>query len=176
MAEIIRFALSNFTLTFFVLGLVAAAIEIARQPTPRDGTAVTEALLAWFLFFAIGVTYLYNAVFHVFFGDLAASFIGWANSPFQAEVGYASLGFALVGFYAFRRGREARFAAVLGPACFLWGAAAVHVADMVRTHNFAPGNAGVIFWSDVLVPVVGFTLLALSARAMPAPAASARRR
>jgi hypothetical protein len=176
MAEIERFALSNFTLSFFVLGLVAAAIEIARRPAPRDGAAAAEALLAWFLFFAIGVTYLYNDVFHVFLGDLAASFIGWANSPFQAEVGYASLGFALVGFYAFRRGREARFAAVLGPACFLWGAAAVHVADMIRTHNFAPGNAGVIFWTDLLIPVVGFALLALAARLRPAPAGSARRR
>jgi hypothetical protein len=175
-AEIIRFALSNFTLTFFVLGLVAAAIEIARQAPPRDGAAVIEALLAWFLFFAIGVTYLYNAVFHVFFGDLAASFIGWANSPFQAEVGFASLGFAAVGFYASRGGREVRFAAVLGPALFLWGAAGVHIVEMVRTHNFAPGNAGVIFWSDVLVPIAGFALLALSPRPTPAPAASGPRR
>ena len=81
-----------------------------------------EAMLAWFLFFSIGVAFVYNAVFHIFFGDLAASYIGWENSPFQAEVGYASLGFAAVGFLAFRGGREVRFAAVLGPALFLCGA------------------------------------------------------
>ena len=120
MAEIIRFALGNFTLTFFLIGLLAAAIDLARHPQPRDRGAVVEAVLAWFLFFSIGVSFVYNAVFHIFFGDLAASYIGWENSPFQAEVGYASLGFAAVGFLAFRGGREVRFAAVLGPALFLW--------------------------------------------------------
>ena len=162
MADLIRFLLSNFTLTFFVIGLVAAAIEVARQPAPRPEGAVVEAVLAWFLFFSIGASFLYNAVFHIFFGDMAARFIGWENSPFQAEVGFASLGFAAVGFLAFRRGREVRLAAVLGPALFLWGAAAGHVVDMVRSHNFAPGNAGVIFWTDILLPIFGFALLALA--------------
>ena len=121
-------------------------------------------MLAWFLFFSIGVSFFYNFVFHVFFGDLAASFIGWANSPFQAEVGYASLGFAAVGFLAFRGAWATRLAAVLGPALFLWGAAVGHALDMIRSHNFAPGNAGVIFWTDILLPVVGFALLAATRR------------
>ena len=42
---------------------------------------------------------------HVFFGEIAARFIGWADSPFQAEVGFASLGFAAIGFLAFRGDR-----------------------------------------------------------------------
>ena len=66
------------------------------------------------------------------------------------------------GGLAFRRGHEVRLAAVLGPALFLWGAAAGHVVDMVRSHNFAPGNAGVIFWTDILLPIFGFALLALA--------------
>ena len=33
------------------------------------------------------MTSFYNFVMHVFFGDMAAKFIGWQNSPFQAEVG-----------------------------------------------------------------------------------------
>jgi hypothetical protein len=73
-------------------------------------------------------------------------------------VGYASLGFAAVGFLAFRGGRELRLGAIVGPALFLWGAAIGHVLDMIRSHNFAPGNAGVIFWTDVLLPVVGLAL------------------
>ena len=103
-------------------------------------------------------------MFHVFFGELAASYIGWANSPFQAEVGYASLGFAAVGLLAFRGAWQTRLAAVLGPALFLWGAAVGHVLDMVRSHNFAPGNAGVIFWTDILLPVFGLALLAATRR------------
>jgi hypothetical protein len=159
-----------------LIGLDAAAIDLALHPQPRDRGAVVEAVLAWFLFFSIGVAFVYNAVFHIFFGDLAASYIGWENSPFQAEVGYASLGFAAVGFLAFRGGREVRFAAVLGPALFLWGAAVGHVLDMVRSHNFAPGNAGVIFWTDVLLPVFGLALIALARKPRPGPAGSSRRR
>ena len=164
MGELIAFALSNFTLTFFVIGILAAWIALWRRPRPWSRAEVVEALLAWFLFFSIGVSFVYNFVFHVFFGKLAASFIGWADSPFQAEVGYASLGFAAVAFIAFRGGWETRLAAIVGPAIFLWGAAVGHVLQMVRTHNFAPGNAGVIFWTDVLLPIVGFALLAAARR------------
>ncbi|WP_180901194.1 DUF6790 family protein [Martelella soudanensis] len=162
MAAAIKFVLSNFTLTCFVFGLVAAAIALAAQRSPRAQGAVVEALLAWFLFFSIGVSLFYNFVMHVFFGKMTASFIGWADSPFQAEVGYASLGFAVVGFMAFAGSRGLRIAAIVGPACFLWGAAVGHVIAMVRDHNFAPGNAGVVFWTDIFIPVFGLVLLALS--------------
>jgi hypothetical protein len=38
---------------------------------------------------------------------------------------------------------------------------------MVTAHNFAPGNAGVIFYSDILVPIIGFLFLWLQRRAAP---------
>ncbi len=165
MEAAIRFALSNFTLTFFVLGLIAALISLSRQPRLRERTTVAEALLSWFLFFALGVTFLYNFIMHVFFSEMAASFIGWQTSPFQKEVGFASLGFSVVGFLAFRGGPGMRLAALVGPACFLWGAAAGHVVQMVEAHNYAPGNAGVIFYTDILIPVIGFALLWMRHRA-----------
>jgi hypothetical protein len=171
MAEVIAFVLGNFTLTFLVLGLVAAWIALLRRPRPWARSDAVEEVLAWFLFFSIGVSFLYNFVFHVFFGELAASYIGWANSTFQAEVGFASLGFSAVGFLAFRRGPEVRLAAVLGPALFLWGAAIGHALDMIRSHNFAPGNAGIIFWTDILLPIFGLGLLAMARRRSAAGAA-----
>jgi hypothetical protein len=122
---------------------------------------VIKALLSWFIFFSLGVSFLYNFIMHVFFSEVAASYIGWQTSPFQKEVGFASLGFSAVAFVAFRGGFAARLAAILGPACFLWGAAAGHVAQMVEAHNYAPGNAGVIFYTDILVPLIGFGLLAM---------------
>ena len=173
MQQLITFILSNFTLTFFVLGLVVAGIALLRRPRPWSRAEVVEALLAWFLFFSIGVSFFYNFVMHVFFGEEAAAFIGWQDSPFQAEVGYASLGFAAVGLLAFRGGREVRLAAVIGPAQFLWGAAIGHALDMIRSHNFAPGNAGVIFWTDLLLPVFGLALVAASRRQAAGPPAAA---
>jgi hypothetical protein len=90
---------------------------------------------------------------------------GGLHSPFQLEVGFASLGFALVGLLAFRGSFDLRLAAIVGPAGFLWGAAGGHVYQMITAHNFAPGNAGVIFYSDILVPSVGFIFLWLQHRA-----------
>ena len=160
----IRFLLSNFTLTFFAIGLVIAAISLARQPRPLSTSVVVESVFAWFVMFAIGVTFFYNFVMHVFFGEMSARFIGWADSPFQFEVGTASLGFAVVGFLAFRGGFGLRTAAVVGPACFLLGAAAGHVYQMIAAHNFAPGNSGIILYTDIGIPVVGFVLLWLQHR------------
>ena len=160
----LTFALSNFSLTFLVMGLVTALLAIARLPKPVGAATVVEKLLSWHVFFAIGVAYFYNFVCHVFFGEMAAAFIGWADSPFQSEVGTASLGFAVVGFVAAFRSFDLRLAAILGPSLFSLGAAVVHVHQMVTAHNFAPGNAGVIFYMDIIVPLVGFALLWLARR------------
>ncbi len=65
----------------------------------------------------------------------------------------------MVGLLAFRREFGLRLATVTGPAFFLWGAAGGHVYQMIAHHNFSPGNTGVVFWSDVLTPVLGFYLL-----------------
>jgi hypothetical protein len=32
---------------------------------------------------------------------------------------------------------------------------------MVTAHNFAPGNAGAVFYTDIIVPLIGFLFLAL---------------
>ncbi|WP_428492931.1 DUF6790 family protein [Rhodopila sp.] len=150
---------SNYVLVFLVLGLLVAAVAIARAPRPLSSTVVTEKLLAWYVLFNIGVMYLVNFVFHVFFGHLAAAFIGWADSPFQVEVGMASLGFSIGGFIAAFGGFDRRLVAVIGPAIFMLGAAAGHVRQMLVADNFAPGNAGVIFYLDILIPLFGFVLL-----------------
>jgi hypothetical protein len=163
--SLIAFVLGNFTLTFFVIGLVFSAVAIARAREPRGAALVVEKLLSWFVFWTIGVLYLYNAVFHIFFGEMAARFIGWADSPFQFEVGTASLGFSALGFLAAFGSFDRRLAAILGSGIFLLGAAGGHVYQMITAHNFAPGNAGIIFWSDILLPAIGFLLLWLDRRA-----------
>ena len=33
---------------------------------------------------------------------------------------------------------------------------------MITARNFAPGNAGVIFYMDIIVPIIGFVLLWLN--------------
>jgi uncharacterized protein DUF6790 len=168
MAEIIKstltFVLSNFSLTFFVISVAASLIAIARLPRPFPPGAVVEKLLFWHLLVALGATYLYGAVCHLFFGAMTASFIGWPDSPFQFEVGIANLAFAVMAIIAAFASLTARSITIVGSAVFLLGAAAGHIYQMVTTHNFAPGNAGVIFYTDILLPLYGLILLWLKAR------------
>jgi hypothetical protein len=164
MADAIRFVLGNFTLTFLIIGLVASVIALLRAPKPLTAAATVEALFFYFLLFSIGFSFLYNFIVHVFFGEVAARMIGWADSPFQLEVGFASLGFSAVGFLACWRSFDLRLAAIVGPALFLLGAAAGHLYQIATAHNFAPGNAGVILYTDIAIPVIGFGLLWLQHR------------
>jgi hypothetical protein len=145
MAGVIAFVLGNFTLTFLVLGLIASAIALAFKPQ-WTFPVVVEALFAYFLLFSIAISYFYNFVFHVFFGEMAAKFIGWPDSPFQLEVGFASLGFAVIGLLAFKGSRDMRIAAVVGPTCFLWGAAGGHIYQMDASKNPSESRADLIHW------------------------------
>ena len=165
----IVFVLSNYSLTFLVIGLIFAFVAIFQATKPLTQAIVVEKLLAWHVFWAIGVCYLYNFVMHGFFGKMSAAFIGWADSPFQFEVATASLGFAAVGFMAAFRSFDLRLAAIVGPGLFTLGAAAGHAYQMVTEHNFAPGNAGVIFYMDLVIPLFGLLLLWLQGGRRPAP-------
>lgn len=164
MEQLITFFLSNFTLSFFLLGSIASALSLATKPRSWPPALVYRILVDYFLLFNVGFSFLYNFVMHVFFSDTAAHFIGWDTSPFQKEVGFASLGFAVCGILSFSQSHAFKCATLLAPALFLWGAAGGHIQQMIAAHNFHPGNAGVIFWTDLLLPLLGFFLLGASSK------------
>ncbi|MGE0299162.1 DUF6790 family protein [Pseudonocardia sp.] len=163
MNDLVRLALAYF-LILPLIGLVVAIVMVLALPRPRDRGRIIEIALRQYLLFCIALAFLCNFVVHTFFGHLAAPLIGWEPSPFEIEVGMASLGFGLVGSYALRRDAAVRFAAVLGPAAFLWGAGVGHIIQIVQEGNFSPGNAGFVLYLDILLPIVGFVLVALSRR------------
>jgi Family of unknown function (DUF6790) len=165
MDTLIYLLLSNPTVTLLMAGFLAALIAVALKPDGFTFETLAEALLAYYVLFAVGLNYLYNFVMHAFYGEMVARFIGWADSPFQLEVAYASLGFAAVGFFAFKSTLPVRFAAILGPAFFEWGAAGGHIYQILTAHNFAPGNAGAVLYTDIFLPIIGFALLWLKWKA-----------
>jgi hypothetical protein len=151
-AKSIGFTLRNLPAVLFVIALLVAT---ARQyPTLK-----AERYLAWLLFLPIGVTGLWAGVFHVFFPTTAAAHIGWQVSPFQFEVGMADLAIGVTSVTAFWRGWEFKAAAVCAASIFLLGDAVGHVREMVGTGNFAPGNAGVPFYMDLICPLLAIALL-----------------
>ena len=159
MKELITYLVKNFSLTFLCLGLMVSAVSLLCRPKPVSKEAIADKLLSDYILYAVGLMYLYNAVVHTVFARTSAAFIGWADSPFQHEVGYASLGFGVAAIIAHRSNFTARLVAILGPSLFLWGAAAGHIREILETKNFSPGNAGVVLWTDIFLPVIGFVLL-----------------
>lgn len=166
MQQFIAFVLGNFTLTLFILSILFAVLALTLKSKLKKAEVI-DVLFSYFLLFNVGISYFYNFVMHVFLGDMAAQFIGWAQSPFQLEVGFASLGFAVIGIISFWSKLGFRAATVIAPAMFLWGAAGGHIYQMIVANNYAPGNAGVIFWTDIFMPILGFILLWLQYKNPP---------
>jgi Na+/melibiose symporter-like transporter len=140
--------------------LIAAAIAVVRGPRPIAWGFAADRLLRYLMLFPVGLMGLWAALGHLAFPAEAAQAIGWATSPFQSEVGAANLGIGLAGLYAAFRSYEARFATTLVVAGFLCGAGIVHIGDIIRAGNFAPGNAGPILFTDFLTPIALLVLLA----------------
>jgi hypothetical protein len=142
---------------FSVVMLVAAFVLAALcrwlcSTGPRS--TVAEQLLCWVLLLSVGVQGIFTFIGHVFFPANSAAHIGWAVSPFQYEVGIADLTGGVLGLIAFRADFGFRLAASIAAIIWYGGDAVGHVRQMIVAHNYAPGNAGPWFWTDVLIPMV----------------------
>ncbi|HTI80214.1 MAG TPA: DUF6790 family protein [Acetobacteraceae bacterium] len=155
--EVIGAAIRNLPVILFVLAFVLALPRRRGRPFPRR-------LLSWVLLLPIGVTGLWAGVFHVFFPAIAASYIGWQVSPFQFEVGMADTAIGATACIAFWCDPGFQAAAVCAASIFLLGDAVGHVRQMIEAGNFAPGNAGVPFYMDIICPVLAITLVLLARR------------
>ncbi len=156
MAETIAFVLRNLPVFLFVAALACAA--------SRSGAPIADRLLAWILLLPIGVSGLWAALFHLVFPGVAAADIGWEPSPFQLEVGMADLAIGLTACVSFWRSLDFKAAAVTASSIFLLGDTVGHVKQMMVAGNFASGNAGVPFYSDIAFPVLAIILLMIVRR------------
>ena len=154
--------IANYFFTFLIIGFIAAGISLLNTPKPLRIDTIAEAFFSYYLLFAIGISNVVNFIFHVFFGWTAPIFIGWEDSPFQAEVGFASLGIGIAGIIAFRASLPFRVATLIPPWTFSLGAGVGHIYQMIAAHNFSPGNVGLVLPSNFLIPVSGFVFLWLS--------------
>ncbi len=155
--EAIGFFLRNLPAFLFAAALVFAA-------STRGRGDAAERLLAWTLLLPIGVTGLWAGISHVFFPAMAAAHIGWQVSPFQFEVGMADLAIGVTACVAFWRELPFKAAAVCAASIFLLGDAIGHIREMTVAGNFAPGNAGLPFYMDVICPTLAIVLVIIAKR------------
>ena len=157
MAEYIGFLVRNLPALLFVLALGVAA-------TRRGHESAAERFLSWILLLPVGVTGLWAGISHVFFPATAAAHIGWDVSPFQFEVGMADLAIGVTACVAFWRDLNFKAAAVIAASIFLLGDAFGHIRQMWIAANFAPGNAGLPFYMDIICPLLAIALLIAAKR------------
>jgi hypothetical protein len=156
-AEPIGFVLRNLPALLFVMALMMSALTHGHD-------SKVERLLAWVLLLPIGITGLWAGISHVFFPATAAAHIGWEVSPFQFEVGMADFAIGVTACVAFWRDLAFKAAAVCAVSIFLLGDAVGHIREMAIAGNFAPGNAGLPFYMDVICPALAITLLIIATR------------
>ena len=174
MIPLVQIALDGYPITLLLLGLLAAAMSLAATHRERTAERVASTLLRWYLVFAVGLTFLVRFVLLGWFGGAGSHLAGASSDGLQHQVTAACLGFALIGFLGGFGGLGMRLAAVVGSAAFLWGGAlglmlpaqtlsATHLLDATR-------------YADLLVPLIGFGLLAWQAKAQSRRSVFARSR
>ena len=83
---------------------------------------------------------------------------GRVGSPFQTEIGVCNLALGATGLLCIRYRGEFWAATIVMASVFWAGAGFVHIASIIREHNFAPNNTYILV-SNFIIPL---TLLGLS--------------
>jgi hypothetical protein len=152
--------IGNYMTTCFIIGLVIAAVLTIRH----RASATTATISGWFVnayvLWAIGIAQLTNFVMHSVFGDYAAKTIGWAQSPFQLELAFSSLGVGVMAIILQGHGTQlrAKIALIVATVIFGFGAAGGHIYQMIGHHDYAANNTGLLLTMDLLIPITGLAL------------------
>ena len=157
MNSVIAIFIGNFPIIMTIFSVLLGVIVGCR----KNNRSKSDIFLGYLFFFAVGLVGIWGFIFHAFYPEMAAKLIGWANSPFQFEVAVANLGMGLVGIFGLHAKKSYRIAGTLLTTCFLWGAAYGHIVQMIKLNNFAPGNAGTIFYNDMILPLLLIIFLLL---------------
>ncbi|WP_378144760.1 DUF6790 family protein [Cnuibacter sp. UC19_7] len=160
-STVLRAVIGNYMISCFVLGLVVAAVQVARWKGHRSASVVSGLFLNAFVFYALGIAMVINFVMHSVFGDYAAETIGWAQSPFQLELALASLGVGLIAIvtHGRRTGFRTKVVVVVAAVVFGLGAAAGHVYQTIVNHDYAVNNTGLLLIGDIAINVIGLILV-----------------
>ncbi len=124
---------------------------------------IIEIFLIQFIYLGIAFFSFRGFIGHTILADTIASGIGWSTgSLFQTELAFYHLGLGVAAMFAIWKRDSLLIGVVYSKAIFLFGAAGVHIWDIIVNSNFSPGNAGTILYiNDLLIPIVLLLLLHL---------------
>ncbi len=148
------------SLVFLILGLVVGAVHLYLDKQPRTKGRVAQIFLLWLLVIIVGIGSVIFFISHTVFADATAASIGWpAGNPFQSEVAVANLTIGTLGILCYWIRGNFWVASVVAFSVQWLGAAVVHIRDIVVSANYAPNNAGMTLYMDILLPVILIAVL-----------------
>ena len=149
-----------YALIFFIAGLLVAGVHLYFDRQPRTKGRIVEIFLLWLLVIPVGLGGLWAFMGHTLFAEQTAEFIGWpAGNPFQSEVAVADLTVGTLGILCYWIRGNFWIAAVIAASVWKLGAVAVHIREIVVAGNYSPGNAGILFYMGIVVPLILIALL-----------------
>jgi len=147
-------------LIFVILALLVAALHIYRDRQELTTEGIAKILLLWLLVIGVGLGGVMAFIGHTVFASSTAASIGWpAGNPFQTEVAVANLAVGVLGVLCYWLRDNFWVATVIANSIFQLGAAVVHINQIVVAHNYQPNNAGIVLYTDILVPLILIALL-----------------
>ncbi len=155
-ADVIRTVLGNLPVLFFIMALAAVIAKIRRAGLGRRPIPSTTIVWTELTFYYVGLTMIWAGIFHAYFQSIAAPQIGWQPSPFEYELGWFEIGLGVAALFSRRYGNGYRAAITVPFVIFSLAAAAQHLDEILKLHNYAPANAGIVvlWFGDIFVPLL----------------------
>jgi hypothetical protein len=155
---------------FVVIAVIVAIVGATVQSRRDEHTPAARIHLLWWLVAVVGVTGLITAGFHIFDGPATAEMIGYTRGDggFQWETAMGDLAVGVAGLMCYWYRDNFWLCVIVVQTIQYFGDAAGHVYFWVVDDNTRPYNIGFPLWTDILLPIVLWTLWFLARRSKPA--------
>lgn len=138
--------------------IIHIVVDRRRHPEHRHAGRAAELFLVWILAFG-GAWAIFGGIGHISGqSDELAESIGYTQSMFQWEVGWADIGIGVLGIMCIRKRDSWMTAAVVMLAIAYFGDAIGHIIQWAKHSNTEPDNVWAIP-SDILGPLAAVILL-----------------
>lgn len=161
MQNILNWTIGNPAFVLYIIAILAIIIRLWGRQQVGEIRPRVDISLAYMLLIAVGFNGLYNFVMHAFYGSTIAAFMGWPQSPFQADVAIANLGMGILGCLAFRADYGFRLATVITVVVYQLGTTLIQLIHYFPHINTMPNSISTIIFTNILIAV---TVLALTYR------------
>lgn len=150
---------------YFLLLVPLSAYTHIKIKNYHEKYDIYKTFLWYLIVIIIGFGSIWGFVGHMFLSDSIAQSIGWAKgSPFQIELAFYHLGIGIAGLMCIWYRDSLWTGIVIIKSIFLYGAAYVHINDIIVNRNYSPSNTGSVLIGDILFPSILIALLVMYER------------